>query len=91
MKVIEKQKELLKGVLSGNLDAMKKLKNFKPMDEEILQKFGLPLNCGCMYFEENNGYYTTVNGKKLTFNENEYKQIVEAYGNNNNFKSIIIK
>ena len=34
MKVIEKQKELLKGVLSGNLDAMKKLKNLASFKRE---------------------------------------------------------
>jgi len=91
MKEIIKQKELLKGVLSGSPDAMKKLRNFKAMDEKILQKFGLPTTCGCMYFEENNGYYTTLNGKQLTFTTAEFQQIVEAYGNNNNFKSLIIK
>jgi len=91
MKVIEKQKELLKGVLSGSPDAMNKLKNFKAMDKEVLESFGLPTTCGCMYFEKNGKHYTTVNGKKLTFNENEYKQIVEAYGNNTNFKNLIIK
>jgi len=59
------------------------------MNEDILEKYGLNTTNRCIYFEFYNGYYTTTNGKLLTFDEEQYQEVVKAC-ESNNIKSLVI-